>query len=44
MSQQNILGIILARGGSTGLEGKHLLPLLGQPVIRYTFNHARASR
>jgi N-acylneuraminate cytidylyltransferase len=44
MSQPNILGIILARGGSTGLPGKHLLNLLGQPVIRYTFDHARAAR
>jgi N-acylneuraminate cytidylyltransferase len=39
-----VLGVILARGGSMGLPGKHLLPLLGQPVIRYTFAHARASR
>lgn len=39
-----VLGVILARGGSMGLPGKHLLPLLGQPVIRYTFEHARAAR
>lgn len=39
-----VLGVILARGGSQGLPGKHLLPLLGKPVIRYTFEHARASR
>lgn len=44
MNQHNVLGIILARGGSTGLPGKHLLPLLGKPVIQYTFNHARAAR
>lgn len=38
------LGVILARGGSQGLPGKHLLPLLGRPVISYTFDHARQSR
>ena len=38
------LGIILARGGSQGLPGKHLLPLLGRPVIAYTFDHARAAK
>jgi CMP-N-acetylneuraminic acid synthetase len=37
------LGIILARAGSVGLPNKHLLKLLGRPVISYTFDHARAS-
>jgi CMP-N-acetylneuraminic acid synthetase len=27
-----------------GLKSKHLLPLLGRPVIEYTFAHARAAR
>jgi CMP-N-acetylneuraminic acid synthetase len=40
----NTLGIILARAGSLGLKNKHLLPLLGKPVISYTFDHARAAR
>ncbi|HSZ57358.1 MAG TPA: acylneuraminate cytidylyltransferase family protein [Tepidisphaeraceae bacterium] len=40
----NVLGVILARAGSKGLKDKHLLPLLGRPVIAYTFEHARASR
>lgn len=40
----NILGIILARGGSEGLKGKHVLPLCGRPVIEYTFDHAAASK
>lgn len=40
----NVLGVILARAGSQGLKNKHLLPLLGRPVISYTFDHARASR
>lgn len=37
----NVLGVILARGGSAGLKDKHLLPLLGRPVIAYTLDHAR---
>jgi CMP-N,N'-diacetyllegionaminic acid synthase len=40
----NILGVILARAGSAGLKDKHLLPLLGKPVITYTFEHARCAR
>jgi CMP-N-acetylneuraminic acid synthetase len=40
----NVLGVILARAGSAGLPGKHLLPLLGQPVIAYTFDHAHRAR
>jgi CMP-N,N'-diacetyllegionaminic acid synthase len=40
----NILAVILARAGSAGLKDKHLRPLLGRPVIDYTFDHARAAR
>jgi len=40
----NVLGVILARAGSAGLKNKHLLPLLGRPVIKYTFAHARQSK
>lgn len=40
----NVLGVILARAGSAGLKNKHLLPLLGRPVISYTFDHALAAR
>jgi CMP-N,N'-diacetyllegionaminic acid synthase len=40
----NALGIILARAGSVGLPGKHLLPLLGRPVIEFTLDHAAAAR
>ncbi|MFI5379917.1 MAG: cytidylyltransferase domain-containing protein [Tepidisphaerales bacterium] len=37
------LGIIIARAGSVGLKNKHLCPLLGRPVISYTFDYARAA-
>src|SRR6202050_4246779 len=40
----NVLAVIIARGGSTGLKDKHLLPLVGKPVIGYTLAHARASK
>jgi CMP-N-acetylneuraminic acid synthetase len=39
----NVLGVILARAGSVGLKSKHLLPLLGRPVIGYTFDAARSA-
>ena len=39
----NTLAVIMARAGSVGLKNKHLLPLLGRPVISYTFGHARAA-
>jgi CMP-N-acetylneuraminic acid synthetase len=40
----NILGVVMARAGSKGLANKHLLPLLGRPVIEYTLDHVAASR
>jgi len=40
----NTLGIILARAGSVGLPNKHLLSLVGRPVIDYTFQYAREAR
>jgi CMP-N-acetylneuraminic acid synthetase len=39
-----ILAVIMARAGSTGLKDKHLLSLHGRPVIEYTFDHARESK
>ena len=40
----NTLAVILARAGSQGLAGKHLRPLLGRPLIAYTFDHASAAK
>ena len=37
------LGVILARAGSVGLTDKHLRPLLGWPLIEYTFEHAASA-
>src|SRR5947209_15666325 len=39
-----ILAVIMARAGSVGLPNKSLRPLLGRPVIAYTFDHVRESR
>jgi CMP-N,N'-diacetyllegionaminic acid synthase len=33
-----ILGIITARGGSKGLPGKNIIPVLGKPLIVYTID------
>jgi len=38
-----ILGIITARGGSKGVLGKNIKPLLGKPLISYTIEAARKS-
>ena len=37
---KNVVGVILARAGSKGLPGKHTRPLLGRPVVDYTFDAA----
>ena len=37
------LGVILARAGSKGLPDKCVRPVLGRPMIEYTFDHALAS-
>jgi len=39
-----IVAIIPARGGSKGIPGKNLRPLLGKPMIAYTIEAALASR
>jgi CMP-N-acetylneuraminic acid synthetase len=39
-----VLGVIPARGGSKGIQGKNLRPLAGRPLIAYTAAAARGSR
>lgn len=41
---KNVLGVVLARAGSKGLANKHLLTLMGRPVISYTLEHARSAK
>lgn len=38
-----VLGVITARGGSKGLPGKNIKPLLGKPLIAYAIEAAKAS-
>ena len=40
----NIVCVIGARGGSKGLPGKNLLPLLGKPLIAWSIEQAKACR
>jgi len=41
---KSILGLIPARGGSKGLPGKNIKPLLGKPLIVWTIEQALASK
>lgn len=43
MTNKKILGVITARGGSKGIPGKNIKPLLGKPLVAYTIEAARAS-
>jgi len=38
-----ILGLIVARGGSKGIPGKNIKPLAGKPLIAHTIEAAKAS-
>jgi CMP-N,N'-diacetyllegionaminic acid synthase len=38
-----VLGIVTARGGSKGIQGKNLKPLAGRPLLAYTIDAAQAS-
>jgi CMP-N-acetylneuraminic acid synthetase len=40
---QKVLGLITARGGSKGIPGKNIKPLLGKPLIAYTIEAAKTS-
>ena len=39
-----VLGIVTARGGSKGIPGKNLAPLMGRPLLAYTADAARRAR
>lgn len=39
----NVLGLITARGGSKGLPGKNIAPVLGRPLIAWTVDAAMKS-
>ncbi len=41
---RHVAAIVLARGGSKGLPGKNLRPLLGRPVVAWSIDHARSAR
>lgn len=41
---KKILGLIPARGGSKGIPGKNIRPLLGKPLIAWTINQAKNSK
>jgi len=38
----NVVAIIFARGGSKGLPGKNIRPLVGKPLIAWSIEHALA--
>src|SRR3989344_6738402 len=40
---KKVLGVITARGGSKGIPGKNIRPLLGKPLIVYTIEAAKNS-
>ncbi|MBI5202082.1 MAG: acylneuraminate cytidylyltransferase family protein [Elusimicrobia bacterium] len=39
-----VFGVIAARGGSKGLPGKNILPLLGKPLIAWTVRTAKDAK
>lgn len=40
----NILALVPARGGSKGLVGKNLYPVMGKPLLQYTLDEAQKSQ
>ncbi len=40
----SVLGVVTARGGSRGIPGKNIAPLLGKPLISYTVKAAKESK
>ena len=43
LQMANVLGIIPARGGSTGIPNKNLVPLCGRPLLAYTGDAVKGS-
>jgi len=43
-SDQRILGVISARGGSKGIPGKNVRPVAGKPLIAWTIEAGQGSR
>ncbi len=43
-TRENVVGVVVARGGSKGLPGKNIRPLRGKPLLAYTLEAARAAR
>jgi len=44
VTSPRVLGLVVARGGSTGLPRKNVLPLGGRPLIAWTVEAARGAR
>ncbi|MCX6235971.1 MAG: acylneuraminate cytidylyltransferase family protein [Bacteroidia bacterium] len=44
IDKKSILALIPARGGSKGLPGKNIKPLLGKPLIEWTIEQAKHSK
>lgn len=42
--KKKIIATILARGGSKGLPGKNIKPMLGKPLLGYTLEQAKLSK
>lgn len=42
--KKKIIATVLARGGSKGLPGKNIKPMLGKPLLGYTLEQAKLSK
>ena len=44
INEKTVLAVIPARGGSKGLPGKNILPLVGKPLIAWSIEAANESK
>jgi len=44
MENNKVLGLIAARGGSSGIKDKNIIPVLGRPLIGYACEAAKKSK